>query len=212
MWIGSHHPLFALGGMKKIWSNYQRLKDSAPLLAWHWAEAKSNVHQELCLNLCWKQTKRWVTQNVKEGQVDCGTRRHLWYTHTRPRLALNLFVRELSKWHDSCECTISSLLERAPPCHVQWAGWSAILFLFWFYLFFFFTILGLFLGNWLTEWISLCALFSSSFWPWKLVALTSPVYNIRDSSLAQWEPSLIFQTQGLCQYAQLPFVCMRVCI
>lgn len=100
-------------------------------------------------------------------------------THTQPRLALNLFVRELSKRHDSCECTISSLLERAPPCHVQWAGWSAILFLFWFYLFFFFfTILWLFLGSWSTGWISLCALFSS-FWPWKLVALTSPVYDIR---------------------------------
>ncbi len=121
---------------------------------------KSKVHQELCLNLCWKQTqRRW-----------CGT---LWpVVHTRPRLALNLFVRELSKRHDSCECTISSLLERAPPCHVQKAGWSARLLLFcWVFL----PILGCF---WETDWLLQqdvqvwYALFGfSSFWPWKLVAL-----------------------------------------
>lgn len=82
-----------------------------------------------------------------EGHVDVGRGGTLWpVVHTRPRLALNLCVRELSKRHDSCECTISSLLERAPPCHVQKAGWSARLLLFLIFL----PILWLF---WETDWL-----------------------------------------------------------
>lgn len=123
-----------LGGMKKIWSKSTSAWKTAHLY-WLGIGQKRNRMCTKNSALIYAESRRkdgwlkmWCRVRLIVGRGGtCGT-------HTRPHLALNLFVRELSKRHDSCECTISSLLERAPPCHVQWAGWSAILFLFWFYL------------------------------------------------------------------------------
>lgn len=61
----------------------------------------------------WSEHQVGKGRGARRHHIICGT------VHTRPCLALNLFVRELSKRHDSCECTIRSLLERTPPCNVS---------------------------------------------------------------------------------------------
>lgn len=134
--------------------------------------------------------------------------------HTRPCLALNLFVRELSKRHDSCECTIRSLLERTPPCNVsELAGQQ------------YFSYFCLFvLQNWSTfnclldmqAWMYAFVLYFRIFffffiWPWKFVALNVTVYDITDSSLTQWEPSLIFQTQRFMPI-RTASICVYACV
>lgn len=72
-----------------------------------------------CNLVVWKVYRVWT--EGREGVLGGGET--VWpvvHTQPRPRLALTLSVRKFENWHDSCECTICSLLEiSALPCPAQ---------------------------------------------------------------------------------------------
>lgn len=164
------------------------------------------VHQKLCLNLCWNKTirrlKMWLEHQVEERrrcQIQF-EKALIWsVVHTRHCLVLNLFVRELSKRHDSCECTICSLLERMAPCSVQWADWSVD----WFN-----SLLDGRHGYPFVFYFFICFLLTMEARGLKrhrsMTSQTAPSSNESEASSSR--------RKGFCQYTQLPYVCMRVCI